>query len=377
MFLEEKTYLDYNATSPMMPGVKEVLWSLLDLPLNASALHAWGQQAKRLVTQAHRKIGAHIEAHPDRIFITSGGTEANNWVLKAQPWNHVFISATSHDSIYNASENFVEVPVDSQGLLDLGSLEKIWRSSSQDLSCSLLSFVHAHNESGVIQPTEDLVNLAKRYGIFVHADVTQSLGKIPFSFTKMNVDFATLSAHKVGGPQGAGALVVKDPSLLTPFLKGGGQERGYRSGTENVLSIVGFSEALDLFPKDHMVELRKWHQEMEEDLSSFTHRHNHPLYIYGKEEERLPNTTCLSMPFVESATQVMRFDLDNISVSMGAACSSGRIQVSRSLSRMGTNNSLAQSAIRVSSGWATQEKDLQKFANIWKKIYLELKETAA
>ena len=377
MLLDSKIYLDYNATTPVLPGVQKVLCDLLELPLNASALHTWGQQAKRLVTQSHRRIGDYIEAHPDKIFMTSGGTEANNWVLKAHTWNHIFISATSHDSIYKAAENFVEIPVNSQGILDLNALEKIWASLSQSLSPSLLSFVHAHNESGVIQPTQELINLAKKYGVFVHADTTQSLGKTPFSFEKMDVDFATISGHKIGGPQGVGALVVKNPTTLIPFLKGGGQERGFRSGTENILGIVGFSEALDLFPRDHMTLLKEWHQQMEEDLIAFTQHYKNSVYIYGCQEERLPNTTCLSMPSVDSATQVMRFDLEGIAVSMGAACSSGRTQTSRSLSHIGTDKTLAQSAIRVSSGWGTKERDLQTFANTWKKIYLELKENAA
>jgi cysteine desulfurase len=376
MPLAPKIYLDYNATTPILPEAKKAMMAVLDMPMNASALHSWGQQAKRLINQAHRTIGDYSDAHPDRIFMTSGGTEANNWVLKALPWNHIFISATSHDSIYKGSENFLEVPVDTQGLLELEHLEKMLKSASEDSSLSLLSFVHAHNESGVIQPTEDLVALAKKYGVFVHADTTQSLGKIPFSFTKMDVDFATISAHKVGGPQGVGALIVKDPSRLMPLIKGGGQEKGHRSGTENVAGILGFAEALKSYPHDHMSTLRKWHETMEKDLFNFAKHHQNPLYIYGAEGERLPNTTCLSMPFVESATQVMRFDLAGIAVSMGSACSSGRTQVSRSLGHMGPNKDMAKTAIRVSSGWNSKEEDFKTFSDVWKKIYLDLKDTA-
>lgn len=372
-----KIYLDYNATTPLLPQVKEAMVDILGVPTNASSLHSWGQHAKRLINQSHRTIADYSDTHPDRVFMTSGGTEANNWVLNARPWKQIFISATSHDSIYKGQEEFLEIPVDDQGLLNLSYLEKILKSLNQDLFPSLLSFVHGHNESGVIQPVEDVVALAKKYGLFVHIDAVQSFVKIPFSFSALGVDFATLSAHKVGGAQGVGALLVKDPSFLSPFIKGGGQERGYRSGTENVAGILGFAEALTHYPKDHMTKLQKWHRKIEEELSCFADRHNKPLYIYGANADRLPNTTCISMPFVESATQVMRFDLAGIAVSMGAACSSGRTQVSRSLTHMGSSKDLAKTAIRVSSGWQTQEKELEAFANAWKTLYLDLKDTAA
>ena len=189
----------------------------------------------------------------------------------------------------------------------------------------------------------------------------------------MNVDFLTVSSHKVGGPQGVGAVIAKNPSSLSPVMRGGGQERGVRSGTENVSGIVGFAEALKGQSLGHMNALKGWHFEMERDLKNFCYGKGETLHIYGEDVERLPNTTCLSMLGIESATQVMRFDLRGVAVSMGAACSSGRTQISRSLRNMASDPALATWAIRVSSGWGSKEEDFKKFTSIWKEIYNSLR----
>jgi len=358
-------YLDYNATAPLLPGVFDAMRQSMERPTNPSALHAFGQQAKRWMNQARRDIATYIDVHPDHVIFTSGGTEANNFVLKGFRWGNVFLSAVVHDSVYKVLDSFEEIAVNEEGLLDLHALEDLLKVSKDP---TLISIVLAHNESGVIQPLEDVVRLAKAYKAYVHVDAVQALGKVPFSFQKMGVDFLTLSAHKIGGPQGVGVLVAKDTLTLSPLMQGGGQERGHRSGTENVPGIVGFAESLKRQPLDHMKNLKQWHHAMEEELEAFCNT----LHIYGGNVERLPNTTCLSMPFVESATQVMHLDLNGIAVSMGAACSSGRTQISRSLQKMGPDPMFAKFAIRVSSGWDSTEEDFKKFTTSWKEMYNSL-----
>lgn len=371
---KQKIYLDYNATAPLLPGVWDAMGPIMQAPTNPSALHFWGQQAKRWMNQARRDIADFIDCHPDRLIMTSGGTEANNLVLNGFPWKHVFMSAVAHDSAYKAVEKAIEVPVTTQGLIDLEVLEALFKKYGTESTKSILSVMHAHNETGIIQPLKELREIAGKYGVYVHVDSTQALGKIPFSFDALEVDFLTLSAHKVGGPQGVGALVAKKPSMIAPLSKGGGQERGRRSGTENVAGIVGFAEALKRYPHNHGLMLQQWHHQLEEELLSFSQRERAPCYIYGQAVSRLPNTTCVAMPSVDAATQVMRFDLEGIAVSMGAACSSGRTQVSRSLEKIGSDASFASHAIRVSSGWDTQEDHLLKFTKVWKKIYTTLYE---
>jgi cysteine desulfurase len=356
-------YLDYNATAPLLPGVLDAMRESMERPTNSSALHSFGQQAKRWMSQARRDIADYIDAHPDHVIFTSGGTEANNFVLKGFPWKRVLLSAVVHDSVYKVLDSFNELSVDADGLLDIPALEDLLKTTQGP---TLISVILAHNESGVIQPLEDVVHLAKTYKAYLHVDAVQALGKIPLSFQKMGVDFMTLSAHKIGGPQGVGVLVSKE--VLSPLMQGGGQERGYRSGTENVPGIVGFAESLKRQPLDHMKNLKQWHQSMEEELETFCNT----FHIYGKKVERLPNTTCLSMPFVESATQVMHLDLNGLAVSMGAACSSGRTQISRSLQKMGPDPMFAKFAIRVSSGWGSTEEDFKKFTTSWKEIYNSL-----
>lgn len=370
--LKDYIYLDYNATAPMLPGVYESMEEVMLTPTNPSALHGLGQHAKRLISGARRTVAEYVEAHPDMVIFTSGGTEANNLVLQGGDWKKVLTTAVEHDSVHKALEGVEEVPVDAEGLVQLPQLEQALEKVKD--GPALLSVILAHNESGVIQPMEEIVAIAKKYGVYVHVDGVQALGKIPLSFRDLDVDFMTLSSHKIGGPQGVGVLIARGATLLSPRILGGGQERNYRSGTENVSGIVGFAKALEKYSMDHLKDLKKWHAIMEEDLEAFCRSRGQPMHVYSKNAPKLPNTTCLAMPHVESATQVMRFDLNKVAVSMGAACSSGRTQVSRSLAKMGPSPELAKGAIRVSSGWNTLREDLEFFATVWKEIYCSLEQ---
>jgi cysteine desulfurase len=359
-----RTYLDYNATAPLMIPVKTRMMDLLHMPLNGSSMHKQGQQARGIIQSCRHVLADYIQSDAEDIIFTSGGTEANNLALQGVPWDKVFISAVEHNSVYKAHPHATILPVDRHGLLDLNALEDALKNIYGKLN--LVSVIWANNETGVIQPLKEIVTLAHQYGALVHTDAIQMIGKCPIRFKDLGLDLMTVSAHKFGGPQGVGALVVKPHVPLSAMMRGGGQEKNRRSGTENILAIAGFAEAIQHAPA--LEHLRQWHQKMETNISNKM-THVEGFQIIGTETERLPNVTCLTMPGMLSETQVMAFDLENIAISAGAACSSGTVKSSRILQSMGCNPALAQTAIRVSTGWATQPEDLEKFTNTWLSLY--------
>ena len=236
---------------------------------------------------------------------------------------------------------------------------------------TLVSVHWANNETGVLQPIKQISEIVHRYGAWMHADGVQILGKIPFSFRDSGLDFLSLSAHKMGGPQGVGALVVRRGVNLSSLFFGGGQERRLRAGTENVGGILGFGQAARCASFQVFENLRKQHEKLETELIQFSVAHGRPLCLIGKEVERLPNTTCLTMPGISNQSQLIYFDLKKIGVSIGSACSSTTVKPSRVLKNMGFQEDVVRSAIRVSSGWNTQETDFENFKEAWKALFLK------
>jgi cysteine desulfurase len=361
-FCKDYVYLDYNATAPLHPAVHEVMIDLLSETGNPSSIHKLGRRSRYLVTQARHGIGQYIDADPEYIIFTAGGSEANNLALQGVNWEHIIMSPLEHDSIYKAPLSAELLAVDDQGLIHLSDLEAKLQAARDKKT--LVSVIWANNETGVIQPMEEIVSIAHKYGAYVHADAVQMMGKKEFSFSKSMLDMMTVSAHKFGGPQGVGALVAKESIPLTALIRGGGQEKNRRAGTENVAAIGGFAAALAHTPS--LEHLYPWHQEMEEDIQAFA---GHEAYVFSQKSPRLPNTTCLVMPYIPNATQVMNFDLEGFAISAGSACSSGRVQVSRVLKSIVQDDLKAISAIRISSGWKTTHQDLIHFAETWKKLY--------
>jgi len=358
-----RTYLDYNATSPLLPSVRQGMVEHMAGAANPSSMHQEGQRARQTLTRARHQIAEFIDADPEHIIFTSGGTEANNLVLKGINWDQVLMSAVEHESVWKAWSKPILVPVDEKGIIDHQTLENTLKKV-EGQTC-LVSIIWANNETGVIQPLAEIVALAHRYGVLVHTDAVQMMGRLPFSFKKIGVDFMTISAHKFGGPQGVGALIAKDAIPLTAMMSGGGQEKGRRSGTENVAAIVGFGLAVEAAPSlGHLPQL---HQTLEAHIKTVS---QNQAIILGDHSDRLPNTTCVIMPGVENAIQVMRFDLEGVAVSAGSACSSGRVKTaSRIVEAVTHNYEHALSAIRMSSGWASTKEDFLKAQNVWEKIY--------
>ena len=358
------TYLDYNATAPVWPQVIQGVGEAMRTLGNPSSVHAFGREASSLVEGARDNIASLISAKPSQIIFTSGGTEANNLALNQGKSNPLIVSSIEHDSVLKAPTNKKVIDVDSEGVIRLEHLNSLLAESAEG---SLVSIMLANNEIGTIQPIKEVTKMAQSHGISVHCDVIQALGKIDVDWQELGVDFMSLSAHKIGGPQGVGALVVEEGLELSPLLKGGGQERYRRAGTENVPGIVGFGIAADLVRENRikMNNTAKLREKLENGLRSIVP----DLKFYGSQADRLPNTSCFSMRDVEAEVQLVAFDLDGVMVSSGSACSSGNVTISHVLSAMGVPDGEASTAIRVSFGWQNNLRDVEEFLATWQKLY--------
>lgn len=358
-------YLDYNATAPLKPAVIEAVASALAETGNPSSVHRFGRAARRAVETAREQVAALVNAAPSSVVFTSSGTEANNLALHQAGSRPVLVSAIEHDSVLRVARDATRIPVTRDGIVDLDALDRLLAGTSGALVAVML----ANNETGVIQPVADVARIAHTHGALVHCDAAQAAGKIAVDMRALGVDTLALSAHKFGGPQGVGALVVADRVAVTPLVAGGGQERGRRAGTENVAGIAGFGVAASLAAADlpRMDEIARLRDAMENRLRSTAPE----AVIFGAAAKRLPNTICIAMPGVAAETQVMALDLAGVAVSAGAACSSGKVKASHVLTAMDAG-ALAGSAIRVSAGWRSTAVDFDRFAEAWTSLWARL-----
>ncbi|MFL5258642.1 MAG: cysteine desulfurase family protein [Hyphomicrobiales bacterium] len=356
-----RTYLDHNATSPLRPAAKSAMLDALDKAGNASSVHAEGRIARTLVDDAREAIARAVGVMPQMVIFTSGGTEANNLALKGAARARVLVSAVEHSSVLEAvraSGKAVEIiPVDRNGIVDLESLERMVAVGPK----ALVSVMLANNETGVIQPLRGVVEIARRHGALVHSDCVQVFGKIPVNFGVLGVDLMSLSAHKLGGPVGVGALVAREGLTLEPLIHGGGQELRRRAGTESVPAIAGFAAAAAENPLD----ISALRDRLESELEG--------AVVVGSTADRLPNTTCMAWPGVDAETLLMAFDLDGFAISSGSACSSGKVAKSHVLSAMGLSADIVAGAIRVSLGWTTTREDVDRFVAAANKITARLR----
>jgi cysteine desulfurase len=343
-----RIYLDHNATSPLRESARNAMLAALELHGNASSVHAEGRKAHALLDDAREAIGRAVGAIAPLVVFTSGGSEANNLALKGAPVRRLIVSTIEHPSVLeaaNVSGKQVDiVPVDGQGIIDLFALDQLLARGPK----TLVSVMLANNETGVIEPVRDVVAVAHRHGALVHCDAVQALGKIAVNFGLLGVDLLSVSAHKLGGPWGAGALF--------PLIHGGGQELRRRAGTENIAAIAGFAAAV----QEKILEIKSLRDHLESRLEG--------TVIFGAEAERLPNTSCFAMPGLAAETALMALDLAGFAVSSGSACSSGKVAKSHVLAAMGIAPDLASSAIRVSLGWTTTPQDIEQFISAWAKL---------
>jgi cysteine desulfurase len=359
-------YLDHNATTPVRAEAAAAAAEVLAMTGNPSSVHRFGRQMRRRLEDARARVAGLVCGDPAEIVFTSGGTEANALAIRGSGRRRLLVSAIEHASV-QAAAGFAgaeSIPVDGDGVLDCEALDAMLRAHPAP---ALIAVMLANNETGVIQPVAEVTALARRYGALVHCDAVQAAGKMPIDAAALGVDFMSISAHKLGGPAGSGALVVRGGAPLAAELGGGGQERGRRAGTENLAGIVGFGVAAEIAAANLATadRLSRWRDEIEQHVTRLAPA----TRIFGGGAARLPNTSCLAMPGVNSAVQLMAFDLDGMAVSAGSACSSGKIARSHVLEAMGVAAGEAANAIRVSLGWTTTLPEIDAFVSAWSALY--------
>lgn len=351
------TYLDYNATAPLKPQVIEATSAVLAETGNASSVHGFGRNARKRVEESREAVAALAGASPQGVVFTSGGTEANALALNGTG-RPVLASAVEHDCVLAWTEENNRLPVDPQGRLDVNALEERLSVTEQPV---LVSLQLANNETGVIQPITEVAKLVHAAGGLLHCDAVQAPGKITVSMENLGCDLMSLSAHKFGGPQGVGALVLRPGLAIEPFLKGGGQEQRRRAGTENVAAIAGFGAAARL-AVDSLAEAGDWavwRDAFERDLLAMEPETS----IFGSNAPRLPQTSCFAVPALSAETLLMALDLEGFALSSGSACSSGKVGRSHVLAAMGVAPEPAKRALRLSFGWNTRSEDLSAVLN--------------
>jgi cysteine desulfurase len=362
-----RTYLDYNATAPLRREARAAMLAALDAVGNPSSPHAEGRRARAIVEDAREQVAAFVGARPAEIVFTSGGTEANNTVLLSG-WETILVTGCEHDSVLvparNCGAHVVDLPVKGDGVVAGDSLAEAL--GSLDGGRRLLSLQLANNETGVLQPVSSVARRAREAGFSVHSDAVQAAGRMPIDFAGLGVDYLTLSAHKLGGPKGIGALVVRDGASLASLIAGGGQERRRRAGTENVAGIAGFGAAAAAARAElaQMRRVRALRDRLEAEACSITPE----AIVVGAAADRLANTTSLALPGASAETLVIALDLEGIAVSAGAACSSGKVGASHVLAAMGLAPELARGAVRISLATQSMDEDVDRFLAAWSKL---------
>jgi len=372
--MPDRVYLDWNATTPLRPEAREAMAAAWDHLGNPSSVHAEGRQARRLVEDARAAVSGAVGALPRNVVFTSGGTEANALALTpglrraaGLPVERLVVSAIEHASVL-AGGRFPAAAtgtlgVTRSGLVDLSRLRTLLESGPP----ALVSVMLANNETGAVQPVAEVAEIVHAAGGLLHVDAIQALGKITFDINTINADLVTLAAHKIGGPKGVGALVLAEGTAgFEPLLRGGGQERGHRAGTENVAGIAGFGAAAKaaIAALDHEANrLERLRDRLESGLCQTP-----DAVVFAADAQRLPNTTLFTVPGLRAETAVIGFDLAGIAVSSGSACSSGKVQPSHVLEAMGVGPELAQGAVRLSLGWSTSEADVDFAIKAWRML---------
>ena len=372
-----RSYLDHNATSPLRPEAREAMFAALELAGNASSIHAEGRAARHAIEDAREKLAALIAAPSRSIVFTSGGTEANAMALSPAwlPGNgaaRLFVSSVEHASVLRggrfAAGDVDLLPVDADGVVALEPAREAFAARHAKGAPFLVSVMLANNETGAIQPVATLAELAHEFGGLLHCDAAQAMGKIAVDASAIGADLLTVSSHKFGGPKGVGALaVLRDGLPVAALIKGGGQERGYRAGTEDVAAIAGLGAAVDAVAgnKGEQRKIAALRDALEAQIAGIAPE----TVFFSRQAERLTNTSCFAVPGMQSETVLIAMDLHGVAVSAGSACSSGKVERSHVLDAMGVSPELGAAAIRVSLGWNTAQADIERITAAWGAIY--------
>jgi cysteine desulfurase len=367
----ERAYFDWNATAPLRAEARAAMLAALEHTGNANSVHAEGRAARHVIEAAREKVAALVGAEAKDVTFTSGATEANNLALtpaleiggRKPRRDRLFVSGIEHPSVLSggrfAADAVERLPVTADGIVDLHAL----RSAIARSEHPLVSVMLANNETGVIQPIREVADIVHAANGVLHVDAIQAPGRIRCRIDDLGADLLSLSGHKIGGPQGVGALIRRgDIHIHEPLIRGGGQERSLRAGTENVAAIAGFGAAAAVAAgqadASRMAGLR---DRLETGLKTAAPQ----AVIFGANAQRLPNTTLFAIPGLKAETTIIAFDLNGIALASGSACSSGKVQASTVLQAMGIEPQLARGAVRVSLGWSSTEADVERFIGTW------------
>ncbi len=378
MAIGQRIYLDHNATSPLRPEVADVMMRVLQLPGNASSVHSEGRAARTEIEAARVAVAGLAGAKAKNVIFTSGGTEAANLILSPSfrrlgqtgPMR-LLVGATEHPCVLNGhrfpADKTEIIPVDEHGILDLAWLKAHLEAVGGERV--LVSVQLANNETGVLQPISEIAELVHGHGGLVHTDAVQAAGRVRVDFETLGVDALTLSAHKIGGPKGAGALILASDQyeIGERLIRGGGQEKNYRAGTENVAAIAGFGAAAELVLKGLEQEAGRL-RDLRDEAQAEVRRIAPDALVVGAGVERLPNTLAFAIPGLKAETALIAFDLAGVALSSGSACSSGKVKRSHVLDAMGVEPALAEGVLRVSLGWTTTKEDVIRFAEACEKV---------
>jgi cysteine desulfurase len=372
--MNERAYFDWNASAPLRAEARAAMLAALDVAAAASSVHAEGRAARALVEKARGQVAGLVGGEARNVTFTSGATETNMLALTPAlqvggckiACDCLFVSAIEHSSALSggrfAAERVEKLRVTSEGLVDLQALRNAIARSERPL----VSVMLANNETGVIQPIREIAEIVHAADGVLHVDAVQGVGRIECDIAALGADMLTISSHKLGGPQGAGALICHgDIQIAEPMIKGGGQERGLRAGTESIAAIAGFGAAAAIAANQADVErMAGLRDRFEAGLKMAMP----DAVIFGENAPRLPNTTLFAIPRMKAETAVIAFDLNGIAVSSGSACSSGKVQPSHVLAAMGVEPALAQGAVRVSLGWSTSDRDVENLLRALTKV---------
>ena len=371
-----RAYMDHNATAPVRPEAAAAVARALTMTGNPSSVHNEGRAAHAVIEEARINVANLINAKPEEVIFTSGGTEAANLALHLAATSlgaeRLIISAIEHDCIRaSAAASGLPVnviPVLSSGVIDLEALERLLLLPGK----ALVAVMAANNETGVVQHVDKVAEIVRSHGALFLCDTIQAVGRLHVDFRALNADMLLISAHKIGGPQGVGALVLRDGLPFDPMVRGGGQEKRRRAGTENVPGIAGFGEAARLAAEPHDAELQRI-KGLRDELESKLREVTPDVVIFGHDAERLPNTSLFAARGLDASTLLMALDLDGFAVSSGSACSSGKVARSHVLAAMGVDDELAKAAIRVSFGVENTAEEIDRLVASWARIYQRVK----
>jgi cysteine desulfurase len=378
----KKIYLDYAATTPTHPDVLKVMMPYFNEAFgNPSSIYSYGQEAREAIEIARSLVAGLINARSEEIVFTGGGTESDNFALNGVAFaneskgNHIITNAIEHHAVLETC-GFLEkrgisvthLSVDGNGLVDPDDVKKAITSKT-----ILVSVMHANNEVGTIQPLEAIGKITREAGVLFHTDAVQTAGHIPVDVYKLGVDLLSISAHKLYGPKGIGALYIRKGTKILPFIHGGGQEKGRRSGTENVTGIVGFGKATEIAQLEMDGEALRIMQ-LRDKLIRGLFEHIPDIRLNGHPSQRLPNNVNISVAFVEGESMCLNLDMEGICVSTGSACSSSNLGSSHVLVSMGIDHVQAHGSLRFTMGKWTTDEDIDKVLETLPRVITKLRE---